>query len=513
LLVTALVCVSVVPGLPIAGDRTPGGKGGPGGGKSPVKVLQGSLEEITPADWSANPAPRRTMVSLDVAITDAILEEIATYGTINGWVDRYRFIALTTRDEDALVAVAALPYVAEVRPDPYGGLTAVGTWDLDLTDAVDVEESGVPGNPDRREVAQTGSGVHVAIIDTGLVHEWRELLNEARVDTSLARAFEGNTGITAPPDNNFNVQSGVWENDQCHHGVGVAGMVIGSRWIEDIEGVAPGARVIPLKVNDNGCGGFASSIVAAVEYATRLLETGAVRSLVINLSLGFEEPVPVLETALDDAIAAGAIVVAAAGNSGEAGMLWPAAHPRVISAGAVGWTRQFRPGTIAEPDFEFWWTQDVAFDPDPRRPPQEESEAWITPFSSRAIVSSGQELDVVAPGFNVVVPFGAVPSIPGLAWSFAAGTSFSSPLTAGVAALILQKNPALRQADVESILKSTALPMSAVDSRSGILFGFGGFEDSRSWDVDCGGLACDPVGAGLLQADGALAATPAPTRH
>ena len=73
---------------------------------------------------------------------------------------------------------------------------------------------------------------------------------------------------------------------------------------------------------------------------------------------------------------------------------------------------------------------------------------------------------------------------------------------------MLEKNPALRQAQVETILKSTALPMAQVDARQDILQAFAGIEGPISWDNDCSGAPCDPVGAGLLQADAALAAVP-----
>lgn len=76
---------------------------------------------------------------------------------------------------------------------------------------------------------------------------------------------------------------------------------------------------------------------------------------------------------------------------------------------------------------------------------------------------------------------------------------------------MLEKNPTLRQADIETILRESALPLSAVDSRSGILWG-DGFEGPSPWDDDCGGRLCDAVGAGLLQADGALARTPRPPK-
>ena len=81
----------------------------------------------------------------------------------------------------------------------------------------------------------------------------------------------------------------------------------------------------------------------------------------------------------------------------------------------------------------------------------------------------------------------------------------ASPHVASVAALILQKNPSLTQAQVETILKSTALPIPATGSQS---IWDNTVAATITWDTDCDGTACDAVGAGLVQADAALAATP-----
>ncbi len=52
------------------------------------------------------------------------------------------------------------------------------------------------------------------------------------------------------------------------------------------------------------------------------------------------------QAAIDRAIANGVIVVAAAGNEGEAGMGFPGAYAPVISAGSAGWTKEWlKPGT------------------------------------------------------------------------------------------------------------------------------------------------------------------------
>ena len=126
-------------------------------------------------------------------------------------------------------------------------------------------------------------------------------------------------------------------------------------------------------------------------------------------------------------------------------------------------------------------------------------------FSSRAMLAQGQQLDVLAPGQWTVAPGSHGPNAGYFFW---AGTSFSAPLTAGVAALMLEKNPTLSQSQAESILKTTARPMNANDSRAGVLSGFDGMVGTISWDTNCNGAPCDPVGAGLLQADAALAAAP-----
>jgi subtilisin family serine protease len=75
----------------------------------------------------------------------------------------------------------------------------------------------------------------------------------------------------------------------------------------------------------------------------------------------------------------------------------------------------------------------------------------------------------------------------------------AAPHAAAVAALMLEKNPSLTQAQVESILKSTALPIPP---------GFGGdvqitvnFTDLQIWGANA-------TGSGLIQADAAIAATP-----
>ncbi len=472
-------------------------------------VVAGYLPILTPDNQGPAPASTRLMVVTRGPVTDADLAQLRNYAVIHGVIARYNIVAVTAKGKGAQALMARLPFVLKIEADSLRYLTSVGSWDRDLLDAVDVQETGPVGDPDPREVTQTGAGVHVAVIDTGLIKAWRAFLHPARVRTDLGISFMGGGAVAeeyVPPDEfNTSNPTNLWERDTNGHGTSTSSHIIGFNVGPTVvDGVAPNAKIIPIKVFPNGeAFTWSSRIIAALAYVTALKESG-VSPMVVSMSIS-GGPNSLERAAIDDAIDSGVIVLTSAGNRGEAGMGYPAAHPEVISVGATGWTLQFQPGTPAAPSLAYWWRLDVPNDPDGSGT-SEEMQSFVADFSSRAILAAGQELDVLAPGYWTVAPAskGATPGL-----YFVSGTSFSTPLTAGVAALMLEKNPALTQATVESILKATALPMAGSDSRTGVLDPFiTGTIISPSWDTDCGGYACDPVGAGLVQADAALAATP-----
>lgn len=468
------------------------------------------------------PAPKtgRVMVVTDGPLTETMREELRKHGKIHGVIHRHNIVAITPKGEKGGKAIEELPFVSFTEIDQPRYLTGVGSWDRDIIDVVDVDESGEIGGPDDpREVAQTGAGVYVAVIDTGLINNWRDFLDENKVNTDLALAFTGGGATTEDfvptDDSNTTNPPNLWERDTNSHGTAVASHVIGFK--ADplvVDGVAPNATIIPLKVFPNGqAHTWSSPIIAAIAYVTTLKENGQIGPVVINMSLGGPEPSVLERLAIQNAINSGVIVVSSAGNEGESGMSWAAAYPEVISVGAIGWTQQLQPVTDDNYNRDFWWNLDVDNDPDGTGLSEEE-QAYVADFSSRAIPELGQnfgvgpqELDVLAPGVGIVVPYDHGPKT---SLVFLVGTSLSSPLTAGVAALMLEKNPDLAQTQVEGILKDTALDMNPNNSRPGVFDPFfGGFYEP-SWDDDCDGLSCDPVGSGLLQADAALNETPSP---
>src|SRR5690606_9979773 len=98
------------------------------------------------------------------------------------------------------------------------------------------------------------------------------------------------------------------------------------------------------------------------------------------------------QAAIDYAIAQGVIIVASAGNSGEAGMGYPGAYEPVISVAASGWIGEWYPPAGGA----WWYSVDVA---EPTNP----NHFYITDFSSREL--PGQHLDVAAPGSWIVGPY------------------------------------------------------------------------------------------------------------
>jgi len=161
----------------------------------------------------------------------------------------------------------------------------------------------------------------VAVLDTGVAYAAGSASNPTYVQApSLA-----GVAIVAPYDF-VNDDSDAWDAHQ--HGTHIASLIVSEG---DVEGVAPGANLMPLKVLDSNNEGSELDLADAIIHAT---DNGAD---VINLSLSFVPGyVPGVEVhdAIDYAANAGVILVAAAGNDGGDIVTWPAASPAVIAVAA-----------------------------------------------------------------------------------------------------------------------------------------------------------------------------------
>jgi subtilisin family serine protease len=195
-------------------------------------------------------------------------------------------------------------------------------------------------------------------------------------------------------------------NDDYGHGTHVAGIIAaaGNNAI-GVAGLAWQAMILPLKVLNSSGAGYGSDLILAIDAAR---ERGA---RIVNISLGTNANSTALQEAIDRAVAAGILIVAAAGNSGASGnaAVYPGASLGVLSVAAT--------------------------DSNDRR----------AAFSTR-----GSMVGVAAPGVGVVSTYrdGGYTSM--------SGTSMASPMVAGLAALIWSRTPSLTAAQVrEQILESS----------------------------------------------------------
>jgi len=423
-------------------------------------------------------------VVLSYDINGELLADIGTHGKVKEVLPEIRALTMQVRVSE-LAVIRALPYVAAANPDavrngsPIDTVSAadfsdgLSSWDLD---AINVTDWGTTA----RQVAYDGSGVYVAVIDTGLVDTWRQYFPQERIAVEYAKSFGGGGGEVG----SVSEQPNKWEHDQNSHGTHVTSTILGySMGSRIINGVAPMVKIIPVKVLNQNGSGWSSVVAQGIAYVASLKKGPlADYPVVINMSLGGPALDAMEKTAIDEAVAAGVIVVASAGNEGEAGMGYPGAYAPVISVAASGWVGEWSaPGS--------WWRDlDV---PDPTNA----DDYYITDFSSRE--KAGQELDVAAPGSWIVGPY-KVNSGNVLTWYYLGGTSMASPHVAGIAALMLQKNPELNQENLEAFLKDAAIPLPA---GCRMVQGPSGPKVNTCWGADA-------TGAGLITADAALAVTP-----
>jgi hypothetical protein len=161
------------------------------------------------------------------------------------------------------------------------------------------------------------SGIVVAVLDTGVAYA-------AQGGHVVAPSLSA-VGIVAPWD--F-VNDDAHAGDDHQHGTHIASIIASQG---DIEGIAPGVRLMPLKVLDQDNSGYESHLVEAIWWA---VDHGAD---IINMSLTFGAdyiPSPALTAALQAASDAGIVLVGAAGNEGTDLVRFPAASPLVFSVGA-----------------------------------------------------------------------------------------------------------------------------------------------------------------------------------
>jgi subtilisin family serine protease len=489
---------------------------------------------LAPAAGAA-PATHDYLIGTTGPLTAAQVDQLRSAGANITYLYQNFGGAAITISPEKVVDVQALSFVTSIEEDTVDELVSLG---LEMAPAAYSTLPGTPYSLDlidaENNTTYTGSGVWIAVLDSGFFPNWRDFFNEGSVLTEYATAFIG-------PNANSNINQ--WDIGSSPHGMAVTSMIIGYRLVDKskeggvgegyltgsagtywVPGVAPNVKIIPVKVcSSAGC--FSSAINAGIDYITSLKKANLNQPMVINMSIGSFYFSPLRKAALDAAIQSGVIIVAAAGNGMDRGMVFPAAYEPVISVGAGGWRGQWN-GYFDKT----WWLDDV--------PENGVDEVFIAQFSARQL--DGQYLDVISTGRDVVQPFPCPPwtsmglpsmcagkaspdsdkSVP-IQYVYNYGTSFASPTIAGIVALMLEKNPWLNNADaafgtfsdptswgpgsLETLLEGAAIDIPPnqvpIVQSDGSLF-------YLCWEMGTPGCKLEATGHGWVFVDEALAAVP-----
>lgn len=393
-------------------------------------------------------------------------------------------------------------------PGVPGNGPASGQWYLrapgpEFASSIDVERawSMTIGSPD----------VVVAVLDTGVrfdhpdlqpVSAGGNLLPGYDMIHDVDRANDGDgrdpdasdpgdwltqAEVTQPGGPFFECEQG--ESASSWHGTKVSGLIAAlTNNGVGMASVGRTVRVLPVRVLGK-CGGYDSDIIAGMRWAAGLSIPGvplnAHRARVLNLSLGSEGGCSfAYRSAVDEVLATGAVVVASAGNR---------------AGGAVGAPGNCS-GVIAVAALRHVGTK-VGF-------------SNLGP--EVALSAPGGNCVNVAPGSRCLYPILTTDNdgdtAPGSAtytdsFRISVGTSFSAPLVAGTAALMLVANPSLTPAQVRSFLQGTSRPFpragaSAVPACTAPRFDAMG-EPIDQLECHCTTSTC---GAGMLDAGSAVQA-------
>jgi hypothetical protein len=253
--------------------------------------------------------------------------------------------------------------------------------------------------------SMTGAGQTIAIIDTGIDYTHPLLGGGIGAGQKVIDGYDFVDGDSDPLDT-------------FGHGTQVAGMLASDEFLTGgrrHRGVAPDAKLVALRVGESDEPVPDERIEAALRWV--IDNRTAHHITIVNISFGYGSHAdayvsPIFGDELKALDGAGVLVIASSGNNGvsaPARIQYPAADPSVFAVGSTD-----RYGVISE-------------------------------FTERSAL-----LDMVAPGDGVMT------TTIGGQLAGVSGTSFAAPLVAGTAALMRQADPALRPADIRSILRASA---------------------------------------------------------
>lgn len=361
--------------------------------------------------------------------------------------------------------IAADPNVEYIQPD-YMVRTMATPNDPRYDEQWHYRNSAVGANVAGAWDTSTGSGVIVAVVDSGIlahtdlnanVLPGYDMVSSTQPFTALQCMLAGLEAGCGGSDDGDGRDADPTDSSNNKHGTHVAGTVgaLTNNGV-GVAGVAYNARILPVRVMGRGGVGVTSDIADGIIWASG----GAVDGVpanpnpaeVINLSLGGNQAcseTPLYQDAVDQAIANGSVVVAAAGNSNiDVAGVAPASCNGVISVAA----------------------SDISG-----------NRAWYS--------SWGETIDITAPGGETCSPNteflalgestrgkctqkhedeGILSTLDGNGYAFYQGTSMATPHVAGIIALMQAAASTPKTPEqIRQILADTARPISAAKCPGG----------------------------------------------
>ena len=301
-----------------------------------------------------------------------------------------------SRADEVAAELRSDPAVAYVEPDHVAHAAAITPNDPSFATQWGITKTRVAA---AWGVTRGASSVTVAVVDTGV-----KKLPDLAARVLPGYDFVNDDNDPTDDDGHGTMTAGVIAAT-ANNGVGIAGIC----WY---------CKILPVKVLGAGGSGSYSDIAAGIKYAA---DKG---SDIINLSLGGAADSQLLRDAVAYAAGKGSLVIAAAGNSGNSALHYPAAIPSVLAVGAS------TPG-------------------DARYPWSNYGSSWV---------------DLAAPGCN------PAQNLAGVINNFC-GTSSATPFASGVAALLASTGSAATAAKIRQALTASAVKLAGnwVAAASGLI--------------------------------------------
>lgn len=277
------------------------------------------------------------------------------------------------------------------------------------------------------DITHGSASIKVAVIDNAMYTDHPDLINKVVAKIDLAN----DDAVTTPPIVSTNYLDVSWAWSHGTHTSGLVGAQTNNG--TGVPSIGFDVSLIAVKTADDST----QSMTAGLEGIVWAADTGA---RVINMSWGGPQYVPVMQEIVNYAYNKGCVLVASAGNNGDGAadsatanvIMYPAALEHVISVGATN-------GNDVAATFSQYGT-------------------WIDVMAPGGYQTSGTFLEQI---LNSTVYSTVYTSTAG-GYGKMAGTSMSSPITAGLCGLMLSINPNLTPDELTTILKNTCFNIESL---------------------------------------------------